>query len=158
MGVLRAVLVALAAASVIATSVAAAGTNAMKQRVQIDLKIDPGNTFVLAPLQSGALKRDSGTLDCPGDYDKGQVLRNGQESWPWVCRALVLTGKRGTLVLRSQFAWIDAGGRYNIATGTWKVVRGTGQYARVTGSGQSATVGVTNGISLARYQGYLNHR
>jgi hypothetical protein len=153
MRALQAVFVALAAA-VMVTSVASAGADAAKQRVQIDMKSSPSNTFVLAPLQSGALERDSGTHGCKEEPSKGEVLRDGQQSWPWECRAWVFTGKRGTLVLRSQFAWIEAGGPYNIATGTWKVVRGTGQYARVTGGGRSAQVGTLK-TGVARYQGYL---
>jgi len=160
MRALQAVFAALAAA-VALTSVAAADPAATKQRVQIDMKIRPADTFVLTPLEGGALERDSGTQGCKGEPDKGGVgvLRDGQESWPWVCRAWVFTGKRGTLVLRSQFTWIEAGGPYNIATGTWKVVRGTGQYAGITGGGRSAQVGAPSewGPSdwLARYQGFL---
>ena len=50
----------------------------------------------------------------------------------------MFTGKRGKLVLRSQYTWIEAGGPYNVATGTWKVVSGTGQYAHVAGGGRNA--------------------
>ena len=150
----QAMLVVLVAA-VALTSVAAAGPAPTKQRVQIDMKIYPKKTFALATLQSGALKRDSGTHACPGDPDDlGAVQRDGQEAFRWECRAWTFTGKRGKLVLRSQFTWIEAGGAYNIATGTWKVVRGTGQYARVTGGGRSAQVGPP-GEWLARYQGFL---
>jgi hypothetical protein len=122
--------------------------------VQIDMKIVPDKGFVLTPLEAGTLERDSGRHACNGETNFGEVLRDGQESWVWGCRALTLTGKRGTLVLRYQYAWIEAGGPYNIATGTWKVVHGTGQYARVTGGGRSAEVGAPSG-RLARYQGYL---
>lgn len=150
----QAVFVTLAAACIL-TSVASAGADATKQRVQIDMKIFPEKTFVLAPLQAGALKPDSGTHSCDEDTDLGEAMRDGQETFPQKCRAWVFTGKRGTLVLQSQFAWVEAGGPYNIATGTWKVIRGTGQYARVTGGGRSATVGLASSRSLARYQGYL---
>lgn len=155
MRALQAMFVLLAAA-VALTSVAAAGPAPTKQRVQIDMKIYPKKTFALATLQSGALKRDSGTHACNGGDpdDLGTVQRDGQESFRWECRAWMFTGKRGTLVLRSQFTWIEAGGPYNIATGTWKVVRGTGQYAGVTGGGRSAQVGGPSGW-LARYQGFL---
>ena len=57
-------LVALAAA-VTLTAVAAAGPDAAKQRVAINMKLSPQGTFVLTPLQTGALKRDSGTIDGP---------------------------------------------------------------------------------------------
>ena len=147
--------VALATAFVV-TSVASADTDAMKQRVQIDMKIHPAKTFALATLQSGPLTRDSGTHACNGGDpdDLGTVQRDGQEAFRWECRAWTFAGKRGKLVLRSQFTWIEAGGPYNIATGSWKVVRGTGQYAGVTGGGRSAQVGGPSGW-LARYQGFL---
>jgi len=156
MRVLLAVFGALAAA-VMLTSVASAGADATKQRVEINMKncCSAENTFVLTPLQAGALKRDSGTHDgCNEETDLGGGMRDGQENFPQLCRAWVFTGKRGTLVLRSQFTWIEAGGPYNIATGTWKVVRGTGQYARLTGGGRSAQVGSPSEW-LARYQGFL---
>ena len=155
MRALQALFVALAAA-VALTSAAAASPTSTRQRVQIDLKAFPEKTFALATLQSGALKRDSGTLGActGGGQPVGDVLRNGQELFLKECRAAEFTGKRGTLVLRIQIAWAEAGGPYNIATGTWKVVRGTGQYAEVTGSGRIAQVGAPS-RSIARYQGYL---
>lgn len=149
------IIVAALVAAIGLTSVASARPDATKQRVQIDMQIHPKTTFALATLQSGPLKRDSGTQKCNGDFDISDAIqRNGQEAYPWECRTLVFTGKRGTLVLRSRFSWIEAGGAYNIATGTWKVVRGTGQYARVTGDGRIAQVGAPK-VALARYQGYI---
>lgn len=148
----HAVFVALAAAFVV-TSIASASDNATKQRVQIDMKIQP-KTFVLTPLQGGAIENDSGKQSCDREPTKRTVYRDGQEAYPWACDAWTFTGKRGTLVLRSQFTWIEAGGPYNIATGTWKVVRGTGQYAAITGGGRSAQVGSPSGW-VARYQGFL---
>ena len=151
----RHIAVVVLASAFVVTSVASARAEATRQRVQIDMKIHPKKTFALATLQSGALKRDSGTHACPGEPDDlGSVQRDGQEVFRWECRAWTFTGKRGTLVLRSQFTWIEAGGPYNIATGTWKVVRGTGQYAGITGGGRSAQVGAPSGW-LARYQGFL---
>ena len=92
----HAVFVALATA-VALTSVAAAAPAATKQRVQIDMKIHPKNTFVLTPLEAGALERDSGTNRCSGEPDISEVpLRDGQEVFPWVCRAWVFTGKGGS--------------------------------------------------------------
>ena len=153
MRALQAGFVVLAAALAL-TSVAASGPAPTKQRVQIDMKIHPKKTFVLTPLQGGAIANDSGKQSCDGEPTKRTVYRDGQEAFPWDCGAWTFTGKRGTLVLRSQFTWIEAGGPFNIATGTWKVVRGTGQYAGVTGGGRSAQVGAPSGW-LARYQGFL---
>jgi hypothetical protein len=141
------------AAAVTLTSVAAAGPAATKQRMQIDTKF-PGDTFALTALEVGAIKGDTGKQRCDSEPTKTTVYRDGQETYPWSCGAWTFVGKRGTLVLRSQYVWIEAGGPYNVATGTWKVVRGTGQYARVTGGGRSARVG-TASIERVRYQGYL---
>jgi hypothetical protein len=153
MRALQATFVALAAA-VALTSVAAAGPAPTKQRVQIDMKIYPAKTFALATLQPGALKRDSGTHACNGETERGEVQRDGQQMFLHECRAWVFNGKRGTLVLRSQFTWVEASGPYNVATGTWKVVRGTGEYAGISGGGRSAQVGSPSGW-VARYQGFL---
>jgi hypothetical protein len=149
----------LAALAVMATltSLAAAGSAATRERVQIDMKIYPQKTFVLAPLEVGGLQRDSGTHRCVEDKllrDGREAVRDGQQVFLWACPAWVFTGKHGKLVLRSEFSWIEAGGPYNIATGTWKVVRGTGQYAGVRGGGRSAQVGSPS-TWLARYQGYV---
>lgn len=62
------------------SSAAAAGPGAAKQRVAIETKILPQGTFVLKPLQAGALKRDSGTVS--GNWQGGpgrKVMRAGQE-------------------------------------------------------------------------------
>ena len=145
-------LVAVATAVILA-SVAAAGPAPAKQRVQIDTK-NPGDAFALTALEFGAIKGDTGKQRCDSEPMKTTVLRDGQETYRWDCGAWTFVGQRGTLVLRSQYVWIEAGGPYNVATGTWKVVRGTGQYARVTGSGRSARVG-TGSFERVRYQGYL---
>lgn len=126
-------------AAVTLTSIAAAGSSATKQRVQIDMK-SPGDTFVLTPLQAGAIERDSGTQGCFAGESHRTVVRDGQEGHIWDCPARTLVGKHGKLVLRTRWTWNDAW-LYNIATGTWKVVSGTGQYARMTGAGRSAHVG-----------------
>jgi hypothetical protein len=149
----RLVVLCAVAATVTVTSVAAAGSATTKQRVQIDLKY-PGNTFVLTPLQAGAIERDSGKQGCDRGPSQREVLRDGQTGWIWDCPAWTFVGKQGKLVLRSRYTWIEAGGTYNVATGTWKVVDGTGQYSRVIGGGRSARVG-TASLERARYQGFL---
>jgi hypothetical protein len=138
---LNAVLVALVAA-VTLTSVAAAGPNAAKQRVTITTqaaqttKVSP---FVLTPQQTGAIKRDSGKLIGGSTATDRVVMREGQEV-TIVDDLATFKGKRGSLVARYHAEWVDAGNGYNVASGTWKVVRGTGQYARVTGGGRTASV------------------
>ena len=55
-----------------------------------------------------------------------------------------LKGKNGTLTISDRTDWIDAGPAF-IGVGKWKVLRGTGAYASVTGLGRSAAVGMNHG-------------
>jgi hypothetical protein len=154
-------LVALAAA-VTLTAVAAAGPAASKQRVAIDMKLWPQKTFVFTPLQAGPLKRDSGTIShnflsiTPRD-----VMRDGQKVTIYDGSVATLTGKRGTLTIRGRNEWVslerDGNGDGEldaIAIGTWKVVRGTGQYAGIAGKGRSGHIGLGSPW-YARYEGLL---
>jgi hypothetical protein len=154
-------LVALATAVTLA-SVAAAGPAAAKQRVAIDMKLYPQKTFVLTPLQTGSLKTDSGTishnfLSIPGR----NVMRDGQKVTIYDGGVATLTGKRGTLTIRDRNEWVDLardgngdGQNDGIAIGTWKVVRGTGQYAGIAGKGRNGHVGLGSPW-YARYEGVL---
>jgi hypothetical protein len=150
-----AALVALAAA-VTLTAFAAAGPDAAKQRVAINMKIYPQKTFVLTPLQAGALKRDSGTitsnwLDIPGR----SVMRDGQNVTVYNGAVTTLIGKRGTLTIRDRNEWVDVGNNDSIGIGTWKVVRGTGQYAGIVGKGRNSHAGLGSPW-YARYEGFLS--
>jgi hypothetical protein len=159
----HAVLAALAAA-VAATSIAAAGPHAAKQRVAITMMGLPSGTFVLTPLRNGAVKRDSGsvTFGAPPNYNSRSVIRDGQKADVYPPVVWKLEGKLGTLTIREPAnAWVDAGsdlGGPAIATGTWKVIRGTGQYARIAGGGRTAHAGLDGGGSwYAHQEGFLTH-
>lgn len=139
------VLVALAMALALA-SVAAAGPDAGRQQIAIVSKMYPGGTFVFTPLTAGALKRDSGKV---GAEDSGFNTID-----------FTFKGKRGTLTLREQSSWVDVwneevnGVTPAVSIGPWKVVQGTGQYAKVTGGGRSVQVGLGN-VWYARQEGHL---
>jgi hypothetical protein len=142
------------AATVVLTSVAAGSPGAAKQRVAISSTILPSGKAVLAPVQNGALERDSGTFG--GDWSPNPdrvVMRDGQQvsvhTTVWTLR-----GKRGSLVLRERTEWVDVGNRQGVAIGTWKVVRGTGQYAGIAGGGRSGHAGL-GPRWFARYEGFL---
>jgi hypothetical protein len=147
------------AAAVMVTSVAAAEPIATKQRVAITIEHLPGGSFVLTPFKAGALKRGSGTASIRYGSPRA-VIRNGQEIE--VYSAIhTWAGKRGSLTVRERTEWrdiaIDGNGDGNtdgVAVGTWKVVRGTGEYAGVTGGGGSAHAGLGNPWN-ARLEGFL---
>ena len=157
MKAIQAILVALVAA-IILTSVAVAGPDAAKQRVAIDMKLCwPGaseKTFVLTPLQAGPLKRDSGTISFNWLSISGTpVLRDGQDVTIYKGAVATFIGKRGTLTIRGRSEWVDVGNDDEIAISTWKVVRGTGQYAGIVGKrGGHAGLGCP---WYARYEGFL---
>ncbi len=145
------------------TSVAAAGPDAAKQRVAIDMKIYPQGTFVLTPLQTGPLKRDSGTISHNFTSILGRdVMRDGQKVTIYDGGVATLTGKRGTLAIRDRSEWVHLGNDANrdgnedsVAFGTWKVVRGTGQYAGIVGKGRDGHAGLGSQW-YARYEGFLS--
>ena len=91
-------LVALAAA-VTLTSVAAAGHEAAKQRVAINIKNPDNGTFVLTPLQAGTFNRDSGTVSLAYN-DPTIVMREGQRISIYR-NTYTLRGKRGSLRFES---------------------------------------------------------
>jgi hypothetical protein len=158
----QAVLVALAAA-VTLTSVAAANPHTTKQRVAITTKgvanASSSAVFVLTPLQAGALKRDSGSTGAEGSLPPERVvMREGQSVAIYDSIVEIHKGKRGTLVIRSRIEYVDAGNGYHVGTGTWKVVRGTGQYARITGGGRRGDVYLDRGPWSGRNEGFLTLR
>ncbi len=161
MKAIQAVLVALVA-TILLTSVAAAGPEAAKQRVAIDMKIYPQKTFVLTPLQAGPLKRDSGTISSNWLSISGRdVMRDGQKVTIYDGAVTTLTGRLGTLTIRDRNEWVDLGRDGNgdgqddgIGITTWKVVRGTGQYAGIAGKGRGAHIGLGSPW-YARYEAFL---
>jgi hypothetical protein len=156
MKVRHAVLVPLAAA-VMLTTVAAASPDAAKQRVAITAKgvANPASfgKFVLTPLQAGALEPDSGTETSSVSSERA-VLREGQSvkivNWVTTCK-----GKRGSLVIRVRIEQVEAGNGYYVGTGTWKLVRGTGRYAQITGGGRVGNAWVEGGPWRERREGFL---
>lgn len=148
-----AILVALAA-----TSVAAAGPAAEKQRVAIvsyGAEANPSAArFLLTPLQAGPFRRDSGTGSAVLSNER-VVMREGQRVAIYDSVVETFKGKRGTLVIGSRIEWVEAGSGYHIGTGTWKVMRGTGQYTRAAGSGRRGDVYLDSGPWSGRNEGFL---
>jgi hypothetical protein len=158
MKVRHAVLVAVAAA-VTLSSVAAAGTEATKQRVAITIKGLPNGSFALTSFKAGPLKRDSGTVSI--SYGSPRVVIRDGQRLDIFSGVYTFDGRRGSLTVRERNEWRDTGSDGNgdgnvdgVAVGTWKVVRGTGEYAGTVGSGGSAHAGLGNPWN-ARLEGFL---
>ncbi len=147
------VLVGLAVAVTLA-SVAAGGSASKKQRVAITSKDLPQGTFVLDSFQTQGIKSDTGTTSVV-IHQPTRVMRDGQ-IFDIYQLVWTFTGKLGSLTIRERNEWLDTGDAY-VAYGRWKVMRGTGQYANVTGGGRSVGVGHDrgNGNWFARHEGIL---
>jgi hypothetical protein len=137
------------------TTVAAGEPLAGRQRISITGKGET-HTFVLTPLTAGALRRDSGRFsDCC--WRERIVVRAGQKveiNDP----IATYTGQRGTFVLRYRVEWVNAGNGYTVGTGAWKVIRGTGAYAGVTGEGRSAATWLRDSFVSFRAEGLVQGR
>jgi len=160
MKVRQAMLVALVAA-VAVTTVAAADSDATKQRVAITTQANQTTSVskaMLVPLQAGALRRDSGSLVGQSPSSHKFVMRDGQRVEIYGSVG-TFKGKRGSIVIRFQQEYIEAGNGYHPATGTWRVVRGTGDYEGVTGGGRFGHVWLEwNDHWSSRLEGFLTVR
>ena len=145
---------ALGVATAALASVAAAGPAATKQQVAIQM--NGGAHFVLSPLKSGAIKRDTGTAAfcC---WSSRHITRDGQEidiNDP----QMTLTARNGTLVARNRIEWVDLPDGWAVFTGTWKVIRGTGAYAGLSGGGRVAGVELVQGTVKSQFEGFLRQK
>lgn len=149
-----AVLAVAAAATLTLVAVAAGGPIATKQRIAIEH--GTGSSFHLTPLTPGAVKPDTGTATfcC---WTERHVVRNG-EAVDLDNPQMTLTGKLGTLVARNVIGYVDVPGGWAVFTGTWKLVRGTGQYAGLAGGGRGAGISSPGGATKARFEGFLSTR
>jgi len=143
---------ALAVAAVTLASIAAAGPVAAKQRVAI--QENGKGSFVLTPLTPGAIKRDTGAASfcC---WTERHIVRDGQ-AIELNDPQMTLTLKRGTLVISNRIGFVDIPDGWAVFTGTWKVIRGTGDYAGLSGGGRRAGVMLPNGNVKSQFEGFLS--
>ena len=156
------VLVVLVAAAAL-TSAAAAGSTAAKQRMALTVTVLPSGKGVLTPLKDGAMNRDSGTFsgsNPPSTPPDLTVVREGQTVEIYH-KVWTFTGKGGSLVIRERTEAVELGQDLDhnyftdgIAIGSWKVVRGTGDYAGIAGGGRSAHFYQGNRW-VARFEGFV---
>ena len=143
--------VAVVVACVTLTAVASAGGDASKQRIAIQ---GQGVGFTLKPLGAGALESDSGSVAfcC---WTTRTTIRDGQAVDITNGPQMTLVGRHGTLVARNRMEWLTVAGGYQLFTGTWKVVRGTGDYAGLSGGGGIAGIELPNGEVKWRREGFV---
>lgn len=148
-------LMLLAAAVAATASVAGATVSSPQQRIAITAK-DGIDHFTLTPLKPGLLRSDSGTAEfcC---WKQRFLIRDG-ESVEINDPLGTFTGKYGTFVLRSRIEWLDAGNGYTVGVTTWKVVRGTGAYAHIAGSGRGAASWLPRGLVSFRDEGFVHSK
>jgi hypothetical protein len=152
MGLRLAAVGAAASAAVALATVGTAAPAGAKQRVAITSKTGV-NTFVLTPLQRGAVRRDAGTVTW-GSPSERTIVRGGQTVEIDNILA-TLAGKNGSLQLQFRIEWLNAGNKYFIGVGKWTVVRGTGAYERVSGAGHNASSWLPRGPVTFRAEGFL---
>jgi len=153
----RHIVLAVLAAAVTLTSVASAGLDAAKQRVALTATVLPVGSAMFDPLQSGTLVRDTGTFGGTWSRTPDRTLIRGGQKVYVHAAVWTFTGGKGTLVIRERTEWVDTRDPSTppwVAVGTWKVVRGTGQYDRLTGDGRSGHAGLGRKW-YARYEGFL---
>lgn len=146
------------AVAVTLVSTAAGSPDGARQRVTITTqapKTTSVSPFVLTPMQTGPIKPDSGRVIADPPTTDRTVMRDGQDVSVYVGTS-TWKGKLGSLVIRTRAEWSEAGNGYNASTETWKVVRGTGQYAGITGGGRGTSVWFEpNDHWSSRFQGFL---
>lgn len=141
------------AAALTLAGLSAAGPAAKKQRVVVNQLEKPGRgTFKLEP-DPGPIATDKGAYTWTHKPPVTST-RDGQRFKRYDSK-VTFVGKNGTFVVREIATLVAAATTYEIATGTWEVLRGTGAYEGVTGGGRlGAIIGVLD-PSPWRYEGFL---
>jgi len=144
-------LVAVAAAVLV--GLATAGTATRQQQVEITFH-SLAKTFVLVPLTSGPIRRDSGTYSscC---WTQRFYTRDGQ-SIEIDDPTVTMKGKRGTFIWHERLTFVDINNGYDVATGSWTIVRGTGAYTHLHGHGREAAVDKNNVEVAVQDQGLVS--
>jgi hypothetical protein len=144
------------ATAVVLAALAIAGPATAKGRAtkqQVEIQKNSDGSFALMPLTPGSIKRDTGSsaFCC---WTEKHVTLDGQMidiNDP----QMTLKGTRGTLVVRNRIGFVDVPDGWAVFTGTWKIVRGTGDYAGVSGGGRGGGVMLAGGTSKSTFEGYL---
>jgi hypothetical protein len=131
---ITAAVIAVVAAAV--AGLASAGGAATHQ--EIAFSYANNSKMTLTPVTSGSILADRGSTSwcC---WSQKTVQRDGEQLD--VNNPLAtFVGKRGSLTWREQITWVDLTNGYSVATGTWKIVHGSGAYQHLAGHGHLAFI------------------
>jgi ABC-type transport system substrate-binding protein len=124
---------AIAAAATAMSGLATAGGTATRQEIALTYANGNAAKMTLTPLTSGSVVADHGSTSwcC---WTQKTVQQDGEQLD--VNNPLAtFVGTRGSLTWREQVTWHDLTNGYSVATGTWRIVRGSGAYQHLTGQG-----------------------
>ena len=144
----------IAAAATVATATALGGlafARGTSSPQQIAFSYANGNAskMTLTPLTSGSIVADRGSTSwcC---WSQKTIQQDGEQLD--VNNPLAtFHSKRGSLTWREQITWVNLTDGYSIATGTWRIVRGSGAYQHLTGHGHVAFIS-TAGTKILSYR------
>jgi hypothetical protein len=144
----------IAAAALTLTAVALAGlahAGRVAAHQQIAMSYANGNAskVTLTPITPGSIAADTGSTTWCCFTEK--TIRQDGQLLDVDNPLATFVGKNGTLVWRERITWVDLANGYSIATGTWRIVRGTGAYEHATGQGHLAFVS-TAGTRILSYR------
>lgn len=130
--------VLLAVVAAAAAGFATAGGTGGQQLIAFSYGNGNSARMTLTPLTSGSVPVDHGSTSwcC---WTQKDVRQDGEQLA--VNNPLAtFVGKHGSVVWREQITWLDLTNGYSVATGTWKIVRGTGAYRHLAGHGHVALI------------------
>lgn len=146
-------LMAILALAAPATSLAAPAT-AQKELLSIDMTGQGGAVGTARFALLSPAKSDSGTVAYRFSFGAEKRDPNGQLGSS-VRGTETLKGKSGQLVIRSS-GRTSFTGVYEVWTGTWSIVSGTGKYAGLEGGGGFVTVIISSSLRFSfRYEGFV---
>ena len=133
------------AASALA-GLATAGGATTHQEVAFSYANNNPSRMTLTPLTSGSILADHGSTSWCCWTQK--TVRQGSEQLDVDNPLATFVGRHGSVTWRERVTWLDPTNGYSVATGTWRIVHGTGAYEHLVGHGHLALISGTGDKTL----------
>jgi hypothetical protein len=149
--------VAIAVAAAVLVGLASATGAATRQQIAFSYANGNASKVTLTPLTAGSVLADLGATSwcC---WTQKTIQQDGEQldvNNPMARFA----GKRGSITWREQITWVSLDGGYSIATGTWRIVRGSGAYQHLEGHGHVALISNgSNKVLSYRAVGFVDEK